>query len=289
MGADIPAGRAPGSSSDDELLAAARRGDPSALETLLVRYQPHLYRFGLRMCGNAEDAGDVAQESLISMARSVRDFRGDSSVSSWLYTIARRFCIKKRRRSKFAPARDESLDTPGTGAGKHLADPRPNPEQAAANQELATALADAIDALEPAQREVLVLRDIEGLSAPEVAKVLGLRVDAVKSRLHRARVAIREKLAPALGRPVIAPPRGALCPDVLTLFSQHLEGEIAPSVCATMEAHLAQCNHCRDACESLKRTLAICRQLPTPDVPASLAASVKAAIHAFLEASPAKP
>jgi RNA polymerase sigma-70 factor (ECF subfamily) len=73
-----------------------------------------------------------------------------------------------------------------------------------------------------------------------------------------------------------------LCPDVLTLFSQHLEGEIDPSVCAAMEAHLAQCRHCRDDCESLKRTLAICRQLPTPDVPTSLAASVKAAINAFL-------
>ena len=74
-----------------------------------------------------------------------------------------------------------------------------------------------------------------------------------------------------------------MCPDVLTLFSRHLEGEIDPSVCATMEAHLAQCRDCRDACESLKRTLAICRQLPTPDVPTSLAASVKAAIHTFLE------
>jgi len=109
-----------------------------------------------------------------------------------------------------------------------------------------------------------------------------LLADAVKSRLHRARVAMRAELAPALGRPAIAPTRGALCPDVLTLFSQHLEGEIDPSVCATMEAHLAQCHHCRDACESLKRTLAICRQLPTPDVPTSLAASVKTAIHAFL-------
>jgi len=285
MGADTPAGRAAGSPSDDELLAAARRGDTAALETLLVRYQPHLYRFGLRMCGNVDDAGDVAQESLISMARSVRDFRGDSSVSSWLYTIARRFCIKKRRRSKFAPAREESLDTPGTGAGQHLADPRPNPEQAATNRELATALTHAIDALEPSQREVLVLRDVEGLSALEVARILGLSVEAVKSRLHRARVAVREELAPALGRPVIAPPRGALCPDVMTLFSQHLEGEIDPSVCATMEAHLAQCHHCREACESLKRTLAICRQLPTPDVPASLAASVRAAIHAFLNQS----
>ena len=281
MSADIPARVAAGALSDDELLGAARRGD-TALETFLVSYQPHLYRFGLRMCGNVEDAGDVAQESLMSMARSVRDFRGDSSVSSWLYTIARRFCIKKRRRSKFAPAHEESLDAPATGAAQHLADPRPNPEQTATNRELAIALTQAIDALEPSQREVLVLRDVEGLSAPEVAGILGMSVDAVKSRLHRARVAMRAELAPVLGRPAIAPPGGALCPDVLTVFSQHLEGEIDPSVCATMEAHLAQCHHCRDACESLKRTLAICRQLPTPDVPASLAASVKTAIHEFL-------
>ena len=281
MGA-IPAGHAPESPSDEELLTGARQGDAAALEALLVRYQPHIYRFGLRMCGNVEDAGDVAQESLLSMARSVRNFRGDSSVSSWLYTIARRFCIKKRRRSKFAPAREESLDTPGTTAAQQLADPGPSPEQTASNRELATALTHAIDALDPPQREVLVLRDIEGLSAPEVAKILGLSVDAVKSRLHRARIAIREELAPMLGRLAIESPRGATCPDVLTLFSQHLEGEIDPSVCATMEAHLAQCAHCRYACESLKRTLAVCRELPTPDVPASLASSIKTAIRAVL-------
>ena len=229
MGAHIPAGDPAESPSDEELLTGARQGDAAALEALLVRYQPHIYRFGLRMCGNVEDAGDVAQESLLSMARSVRNFRGDSSVSSWLYTIARRFCIKKRRRSKFAPAREESLDTPGTTVVQQLADPGPSPEQTASNRELATALTRAIEALDPAQREVLVLRDIEGLSAPEVAKILGISIDAVKSRLHRARVAIREQLAPSLGRAGIAVPRGALCPDVLTLFSQHLEGDIDPS------------------------------------------------------------
>jgi RNA polymerase sigma-70 factor (ECF subfamily) len=249
---------------------------------LLVRYQPHVYRFGLRMCGNVEDAGDVAQESLISMARSLRDFRGDSSVSSWLYTIARRFCIKKRRRSKFAPAREDSLDAPEINAARRLADPAPNPEQTTTNRELATALTRAIDLLDPAQREVLVLRDVEGLSAPEVARILGISIDAVKSRLHRARVVVRQELAPMLGHPAIHSPRGTICPDVLALFSQHLEGDIHPSVCATMEAHLAQCDHCRNACESLKRSLAVCRQLPTPDVPAPIAASIRAAIRTFL-------
>src|SRR5512145_578785 len=146
MGVDIPASHAVGSSSDDELVAAARQGDSAALERLLVRYQPHLYRFGLRMCGNVEDADDVAQQSLISMARSVRDFRGDSSVSSWLYTIARRFCIRKRRRSKFAPAREESIDAPGADVAQRLADPAPSPEQSATNRELAAVLTRAIDA-----------------------------------------------------------------------------------------------------------------------------------------------
>ena len=282
MAADIPSRERTGSATDDELLTAARQGDAAALEALLVRYQPHLYRFGLRMCGNEEDAGDVAQESLISMARSLRDFRGDASVSSWLYTIARSFCIKKRRRSKFAPTREDSLDAPETAATRHLADPAPNPEQTATNRELATALTRAIDALEPPQREVLLLRDVEGLPAPEVARVLGISVDAVKSRLHRARIAVRQELAPAFTRPAFEPPPGTMCPDVLTLFSQHLEGDIDPSVCARMEAHLAQCSHCRNACESLKRTLAVCRELPTPDVPASLAASIRAAIHGFL-------
>ena len=189
MGADIPASHAAGSPSDDELLAAARQGDTAALETLLVRYQPHLYRFGLRMCGNVEDAGDVAQESLISMARSVRDFRGDSSVSSWLYTIARRFCIKKRRRSKFAPTREESLDTPGTDAAQHLADPRPNPEQTATNRELATALTHAIDAT-----GTLSAR---GAGAARRRRVIGARSGQDPGHERRCR---QEPAAPGEGR-----------------------------------------------------------------------------------------
>jgi RNA polymerase sigma-70 factor (ECF subfamily) len=270
--------------TDDELMRAARDGDAAALETLLVRYQPHLYRFGLRMCGNAEDAGDVTQESLMSMARAVRDFRGDSSVSSWLYTIARRFCLKKRRRSKFAPTSEESLDAvAGPILADRLADPAPGPERLAANRELERALITAIDALDPAQREVLVLRDVEGLSAPEVAKALGISVDAVKSRLHRARVDVRRTLAPILDAPARAiPPSSPACPDVPALFSRYLEGEIAPEVCADMEAHLARCPHCRGACDSLKRVLALCQRLPTPDVPASLSSSIRTAIQAFL-------
>lgn len=279
---DLPAGPPAEAPSDEVLLAAARRGEPSAIEALLVRYQPRVYRFGLRMCGNPEDASDIAQESLFSMARSLGDFRGESSVSTWLYTIARRFCLRKRRRSKFAPPGEDSLDGPGSDTSRHLSDPSPNPEQAAANRELEVALTQAIDALDPDQREVLVLRDVEGLTAPEVAAILNLSVDAVKSRLHRARVAVRHALAPVLdaSMPIVPPKPG--CPNILTLFSQHLEGDIDQSACARMEEHLVRCPHCRGVCGSLKRTLAACRQLPAPEVPASLAESIRTGIQGLL-------
>ncbi len=282
MAADSPLGRAADARSDDELLADARTGDAAALEALLVRYQPHLYRFGLRMCRNEDDASDVAQESLMAMARSVRDFRGDAAVTTWLYTIVRRFCASKRRRGKFAPTHEESLDVPGSVVGEQLADPSPSPEKAAADGEIDAALTAAIDALDPGQREVLVLRDVEGLPAPEVASVLGISVDAVKSRLHRARVAVRQQVAPLLGSAAAGPPPTPECPDIATLFSRHLEGEIDRTVCEQMENHLEHCGYCRGACESLRRTLAFCRQSPAPQVPPPVVASVRAAIQAFV-------
>lgn len=265
---------------DEELLAAARSGDRAALEALISRYQSLVYRFSIRMCGDAEDASDVLQETSLAMARSIEDFRADSSLSTWLYTIARRFCLRKRRRSKFAPTREESLERLSGERLELLHARTHDPEEELARKQLGTALADAIASLEPSQREVLVLRDMEGLPASEVAQVLGLSVGAVKSRLHRARLAVRSELAPVLG------PAGAeagdRCPDVLNLFSRHLEGDLGRDACTAMEAHLHQCARCRGACASLKRALALCRQAPVPEVPNAVRQSVQNALRDFL-------
>jgi RNA polymerase sigma-70 factor (ECF subfamily) len=268
--------------SDETLLAAARGGDARALETLLERHEGQVYRFGMKMCGDPDDAKDVLQETLLAMARGVRDFRGASSISTWLYTIARSYCIKKRRRSKFAPAEERSLDTDVGVEADDLADTRASADEALVGKEVERALEQAIDSLEPMYREVLLLRDVEGLTAPEVAEVLGVTPQAVKSRLHRARLAVRERVAPLLGiEPAPAAP-GA-CPDVLMMFSQHLEGEISAERCAEMERHLEGCGRCQGACDSLKRTLALCRTSgPGVELPASLQASVKTALRTFL-------
>jgi RNA polymerase sigma-70 factor (ECF subfamily) len=268
---------------DDRLLELARGGDGDALERLLERHQAQVYRFGLKMCRDPEDAKDVLQETLLAMARGVRDFRGASAISTWLYTIARSFCIKKRRTSKFAPDEEHSLDSDVSLEASRLVDPAPAPDEALAGKQVEQALEQAIGALEPMYREVLLLRDVEGLTAPEVAEVLGLSSQAVKSRLHRARLAVRARVAPLLGIPTGPPAAPGTCPDVLTLFSQHLEGEISADLCADLEQHLERCERCRGTCDSLKRTLALCQHAaPAVAVPAEVQASVRMALRDFL-------
>ena len=269
--------------ADNFLLERARAGDAQAIEALLERHQAQVYRFGMKMCRDPEDAKDVLQDTLLSMARGVRDFRGASSISTWLYTIARSFCIKKRRRSKFAPEEERSLDTEMIAEGRQLADPAQSPDEVLAGKQVEHALEQAIRSLEPMYREVLLLRDVEGLTAPEVAEVLGVSIQAVKSRLHRARLSVRAQVAPMLGIPTDGAAANGTCPDVLTLFSQHLEEEISADICAEMERHLQACDRCRSACDSLKRTLALCRTTgPTVQVPNSVQASVKVALRNFL-------
>lgn len=269
--------------SDDALLAGARAGDRAALEALLARHQARIYRFGLKLCRDPDAAQDVVQDTLLAVARTVREFRGASSVSTWLYTIARSFCIKHRRRSKFAPHPETSIDDVGADAAA-LVDPGRSPAEALASREVEQAVEEAIAALEPGAREVLVLRDIEGLTAPEVAEITGLTVQAVKSRLHRARLAVRAQVAPLVAPALDGLPAApGTCPDVLTMFSQHLEDEISADVCATMERHLASCPRCRGTCDSLKRTLAVCRTSgPAVEVPAAVQDSVKIALRDFL-------
>lgn len=260
--------------TDEDLLAAIRGGDGVALERLLERHAARVMRFAGKMCRDPDDAKDVVQETLIAAARNLPEFRGGSSVSTWLYTVARSFCIKKRRRSKHAPEHMLSIDDePDAHA---VASTEPAPEEAVAARELGDALSRAIATLDPVSREVVVLRDVEGLTAPEVASIVGLSVEAVKSRLHRARVSLRELLEPHV-RDLPAPLPG--CPDVVGMYSRHVESEITAADCEAMEQHLASCPACTAACDSLKRTLALCRAAPAGEVSLEVQSMVREALR----------
>jgi RNA polymerase sigma-70 factor (ECF subfamily) len=179
------------------------------------------------------------------------------------------------------PAFHEPLDKV---THENVGEPAATPEQALLGREARETVAAALDALEPEAREVVVLRDIEELTASEVAEVTGTSVAAVKSRLHRARAALRERLLAVVGGEPSEPARPS-CPDVLTMLSRKLEDEISPEVCAEMEEHVAGCPHCSGVCDSLKRTLALCKSLPTPTVPAHVQESLRKAVASALAES----
>ncbi|AKU98285.1 RNA polymerase sigma-54 factor RpoN [Labilithrix luteola] len=268
--------------SSAELLESARAGDKQALEELLARHQSQIYRFGMKMCRDPEDAKDVLQDTLVAMARGLRDFQGASSLSTWLYSVARSFCLKKRRKSKHAPSSSpRSLESDSSPAAS-VVDEGKLPDEVLASKQVEQALEEAIAELEPSYREVLVLRDVEGLRAAEVAEILGIGIPAVKSRLHRARLALRARVAPSLGISPQATSPTPACPDVLELFSHHLEGEISADVCARMERHVEACERCRTACDSLKRTLSLCRSSATTNVPRHVQESVRRALDEVL-------
>jgi RNA polymerase sigma-70 factor (ECF subfamily) len=170
----------------EEILAAAQGGDQVALEELLFRYRGRLQSYGLRVCKTTEDAEDAVQETLWAASRSIRSFRGAASVVTWLFTLVRNHCFRlmKHRRWDFT-LDDVLLDLPAEG---------PSPEDAVASQQIRTRLADALARLDPAHRTVLLLRDVEGRTAPESAEALGISVAALKSRLHRARSDLRQTL-----------------------------------------------------------------------------------------------
>jgi RNA polymerase sigma-70 factor, ECF subfamily len=179
---------------ETELLEAAREGDRKALDELLRRHRPRLLAICQRMCRDAEEASEVLQDTLLGIAANIRRFRGDSSLLTWAYTIARTHRARRRRgRSLEAKVSHMRVDF-GTDL-EQLAGQQSNPYDRVADDELRGALMMAIRALSLVDREILVRRDVEGFSASEVALQLGLTVPAVKTRLHRARVATRERMA----------------------------------------------------------------------------------------------
>jgi RNA polymerase sigma-70 factor (ECF subfamily) len=255
--------------SEEALLRRAREGDAQALEELIVRYAPRVLRFGMKLCQDEEDARDVTQDTLLAAARGLRSFKGTSRITTWLYAIARRFCIKRRTRGEGAIARDVRIASERDPQSAESA-PRA-PDEEVMHGELGTAIDRGIRRLPVEQREVIVLRDIEGLTASEVAEVLGLTVEAVKSRLHRARRTLREYLSPEFAE---APP-GSGCPDVIELLSKYQEGDLTQAVCKEMETHVAGCVACARRCDSLRTLLAACSAAPEPRVPPELQTALR--------------
>lgn len=184
--------------SDTELITAIQTGEGERFEELVSRYEARLYNFGLRICKDVSDAEDLVQETFINIFRYLGDFRQETRFKNWMYRIATGVCHRMRRRSKYAPERELSLEEfiPKDHAEIDVETPAwaAMPIHQVLNRELGDHLKASVKELPPQYRLVLVLRDMEGFSTEETAEILGITQANVKVRLHRARLFLRDEL-----------------------------------------------------------------------------------------------
>ncbi|WP_018349813.1 RNA polymerase sigma factor [Longispora albida] len=169
------------------LVAAAQRGEADSIAALVSGSHPHVRRFAYSLCATPEDAEDAAQEALITLYRKIGTLRATGALASWMFRIVRNECLRHLRRA----VRVDAVEEPAL-------DPAHSAEDEVIERLEAARVADAIAALPADQRRVLIMRDVQGLPGSVVAETMGLSTAAMKSRLHRARAAVRTSLAEGL-------------------------------------------------------------------------------------------
>jgi RNA polymerase sigma-70 factor (ECF subfamily) len=183
--------------SDEALVRRAATGDRLAFERLVSRHAAALYRFTIRVCGGEREAEDALQDGLLAAWRGAATFRGESAARTWLYQVVVNACRRRHRRRSGEPASME-----GEEAAAAVAVDESGPEERVAARQAGRALDAALAELAPEAREVLMLRDVEGLSGEETAAALGLGLAAMKSRLHRARLELKARVEARLGHAI---------------------------------------------------------------------------------------
>src|SRR5919198_3065539 len=185
------------------LVQAAKGGDVAAFEELVKRYDRNVFRIAQHITQNREDAEDVVQDAFLKAYQNLGQFQGQSKFYTWLVRIAVNEALMKlrRRRPERMVSLDEEVKTDEDSIPREVADWSPNPEQLYTQAELHDILAKTIQGLPPSFRTVFVLRDVEGLSTEEAAEALDLSIPAVKSRLLRARLQLRERLSRYFRKP----------------------------------------------------------------------------------------
>jgi len=184
---------------DRELLARAQAGDMSAFEALVDRHEEKVYGLALRMTRSEADAAEIAQDTFLSAYQHLNEFRGEAAFGSWVHRIAANNALMRLRRQKVLDIVSDDLAGPeftdrGSLADLPESDWSKRADDKILDEELGRAIREATDALPEGYREVFLLKDLEGLSYEEISEMVGISIPAVKSRLHRARLALREAI-----------------------------------------------------------------------------------------------
>jgi len=256
----------------EKALEILQTGDDAGVEQALALLQNTVFSFSMRVCGHREDAEDTMQEVLLKSVSQLPKFSSPKALVVWLYKVAKNRCLMSRRKSKFAPARELSLEElmPDRKELEQLsAGGKINPESFAIRSEEASRLRHAVQKLPPQYRIVLVLRDMEGLTDDEVAEITGVRAGTVRVRLHRARLFVRKELmrtwttridkkVRAQGHPR-EESRSASCKAMFAELSDYLDEQLDDSLCEEFERHMEGCEPCQAFIATLEATIERCR------------------------------
>ncbi len=288
-----------------------RRNGSASMDEALTLLQQSVFSFSMHVCGRREDAEDTMQEVLVKSLPHLSRFENPKALVVWLYKVAKNRCLMSRRRSKFAPKQELSLEElmPDRRELETTVQLGVNPEDFAIRSQEARWLREAIQRLPPQYRIVLVLRDMEGLTDEETAEITGLRAGTVRVRLHRARLFVRKELIkrrqgssrrirPVSSRTATATePRPVRCKAMFAELSTYLDEQLDDSMCEELEKHLDGCEPCKAFLSSLQATIEQCRKSPAGSPNGKRAAKLRKEIlknygislRSALKSLPSKP
>jgi len=276
-----------------QAVALLEKKEPQALERALELLQGTVFSFSMKVCGQRQDAEDTMQEVLVRSLPYLPKFESPRALLVWLYKVAKNRCLMSRRKSKFAPKQDLSLDElmPDRLELARLEHEQAvNPESLAIRSQQAKRLREAIQRLPPQYRIILVMRDMEGLTDDEVSDITGLRPGTVRVRLHRARLFVRQTLtrddhkrrasskavSPFVAKTAANPERRpASCKALFAQLSDYLDEQLDDSLCQKLEEHFEGCAPCEAFLASLESTIEQLRKTPADQLNPATAAKIR--------------
>ncbi len=267
----------------EQAVALLNDNRPDAVDRSLALLQQTVFAFSMRVCGHREDAEDTMQDVLVKSIPHLPKFQSPKALVVWLYTVAKNQCLMKRRRSKFAPKQELSLEDlmPNpTELAKLGTSNQEHPDKTLMREEDAERVRRGILKVPPQYRLILVLHDMEDLDTDQVAKVTGLRPGTVRVRLHRARLLLRRELSKGSGAATqkaatATPKRPTDCKRMFAALSDYLDGELPDRSCDEIRQHLSDCQPCIAFLNDLNRAVVNVKNVPPPQPDPAVAARIR--------------